>query len=107
MYSTSINVLFGLFSMCIHLLFFFLHVSRSRNDIKKQNFNLFVFCILFVALSLTLSSHLYEKARNFAIIYTPFEKTDTEDSGSSLSDVSSSDNDFAKIQFEFSSPEEE
>jgi hypothetical protein len=45
---------------------------------------------------LTLSSHLYEKDRNFAMIYMSFEETDTEDSGNSLNDVSSLDNDFAK-----------
>ena len=36
-----------------------------------------------------------------------FEETDTEDSGNSLSDVSALDDDFARMQFESSSSEEE
>ncbi|CAF2617863.1 unnamed protein product [Rotaria sp. Silwood2] len=36
-----------------------------------------------------------------------FEETDTEESGNSLSDLSSLDNDFSKMQFESSSSEEE
>jgi hypothetical protein len=36
-----------------------------------------------------------------------FQETDTEDSGNSLSDVSSLDDDFDRIQFESSSSQEE
>jgi hypothetical protein len=37
------------------------------------------------------------------MIDMPFEETDTEDSGNSISDMSSLDNDFARMQFESSS----
>jgi hypothetical protein len=84
------------------LFFFLLYILRNRDEIKQQNLNLF-FSILFVALSLTLSSHLYENDRNFGMIHMPFEETDTKDSGNSLSNVSSLDNDFARMQFESSS----
>jgi len=35
-----------------------------------------------------------------------FEQTDTDESGNSLSDVSSSDNDFSRMQFESSNSKE-
>jgi hypothetical protein len=37
------------------------------------------------------------------MIHMPFEETDAEDNGNSLSDVSILDNDFARMQFESSS----
>ncbi len=40
------------------------------------------------------------------MIYMPFEETDAEDSGNELSDVSSLNNDFARMQLESSSSEE-
>jgi hypothetical protein len=47
-------------------------------------------------MSLTLDSHLYEKDRNFAMIYMSFEETDTKNSSNSLNDVSRLENDFVK-----------
>jgi hypothetical protein len=42
-------------------------------------------------------SQLYEKDRNFAMIDLPFEEIDSEESGNSLSDEISLDNDFARM----------
>jgi hypothetical protein len=52
-------------------------------------------------------SQLYEKDRNIAMIDLPFEEIDSEESGNSLSDVISLDNDFARMQFDSSSSGEE
>ena len=39
--------------------------------------------------------------RNFEIVHVPFEETETEERASSLSEVSSSDDDFAIFRIDF------
>jgi hypothetical protein len=50
---------------------------------------------------------VYESNRNVDIVHMSFEETDTEESASSLSEVSSLDDDFARLQFETASSDEE
>ncbi len=49
----------------------------------------------------------YKSSRTFRIIYMSFEETDTEESGSSLSELSFLDDDLDKMHLESGSSDEE
>jgi hypothetical protein len=56
---------------------------------------------------LSLYRFVYKSDQNFKIIHMSFQETDTEDSASSLSEVSSSDDHFDAMQLEIGSSDEE
>ena len=69
------------------------HLTDSTHKIAERNFQIFLLCSC-------LYSCMYKSDQNFEIVHVSFEKIDTEESISSLSEVSSLDNDLDSMHLE-------
>ncbi|CAF4455417.1 unnamed protein product [Rotaria sp. Silwood2] len=81
-------------------------ITRLKNAVIKEFFQLVHIYIIHHPNRDDTNNKLNSGLSKFTICML-FEETDTEESGNSLSDLSSLDNDFSKMQFESSSSEEE
>ncbi len=67
-----------------------LHLIGSTYKIRERNFQLFLPCSC-------LCLFMYKSDRNFEIVHMSFEEIDTKESASSLSEVSSLDDDIDRM----------
>jgi hypothetical protein len=78
--------------------------DNNRNERKYRNDKIYQYI---TPLLLSLYHFMYKSNRNFEIVHISFEESETEESASSLSEVSSLDDEFVRMDLESENSDEE